>query len=115
MEPRHRHSRRGLLGVPAALLLAAATLARADEKPLPALVPADVGLCIEVRGLAAAVQEFRASAHFGRLGQFPPWERWRQREGQGLTQLSDQAATAVGVSWTDMWEKVLGHQLLIGV
>jgi hypothetical protein len=101
----------------AALLMAAllgAGLA-AEEKPLAALVPGDVGVCLELRGLAAAGREFRSSAHFQRLAEFPPFQRWQEKEGAELRALSAQMATLIGVEPGDVWEKVLGNQSLVAI
>lgn len=84
-------------------------------RSLAALVPADVGVCLEAHGLAAAVGQFRASDHFERLGQFPPWRRWRDKEGRDLAAVSQQIASIVGVEPGDVWEKVVGHQMLLAI
>src|SRR5437870_11525151 len=88
-----------------AALLVGVSLAVADEKPLAAVVPSDVGVCLELRGLAAAAREFRSSAHFSRLAEFPPWQRWQGKEGAELHALSGQMATLIGAEWSDVWEK----------
>src|SRR5256885_11460457 len=73
----------------------------AGEKPLEGLVPGDVGVCLELRGLAAAARDFRSAAHFSRLAEFPPWQRWQGKEGGELHALSGQMATLIGVEWSD--------------
>ncbi len=115
------HRATGLAAVPllavSIVVFSAATApsAWADEKPLPALVPADVGICLESRGLAAAVREFRSSAHFERLGEFPPWRRWREKDGRDLAAVSEQMASLVGIDAGEFWERVVGHQMLLAI
>jgi hypothetical protein len=61
------------------------------------------------------VREFLASAHGRRLEEFPPWQRWRDKEGRRLSEVTDQVTAALGVAWSDVWEKVLGHELLLAI
>jgi len=98
-----------------AALTAIAALAHGAELPLPALVPDDVGMCIEVRNLAEAVREFRSSAQFQRLNEFPPWRRWHEKESRQLAEITGQVATLMGLQWSDLWGNVLGHQSLVAI
>lgn len=83
--------------------------------PFSAWVPADVGLCLEIRDLARHARRFCEGELYRRLQHYPPLEKWIAEHGPELAKLSGQLRQRLGVSPEEVWTQLLGRQVLVGV
>jgi hypothetical protein len=95
--------------------LALVCSALAGEKSLPELVPPDVGIYVEARGIAERIGQFRASPQFARLAEFAPLQKWRQSDGGALERLAGKFAEALRVEAAELWQNVLGQDMALAI
>jgi hypothetical protein len=87
----------------------------AAERSLAALLPADVGVCVEGRDIARHTQDFTQSELHGRIAQFPPLVAWKSENGTELAKLAGQLREQLGVTPSELWNGLLGKQAMLAV
>jgi hypothetical protein len=107
--------RAGIVGVAVATALASATHAAPPEASLASLVPADVGLCVEVSDLASHLEQFQTSELYRRLRAFPPLRAFLTENVAAFTSLSAELRQQTGLAPQELLEQLLGKRLLVGV
>ena len=97
----------------AATLLASATLLADDT--LTRLVPADVGICLELHDLAQQADEFASGPLFARWQAFPPLALWNEKNLPALQKIFAEIDRQLGVEVSDAWQHALGRRSLLAV
>lgn len=84
-------------------------------KSLAALVPADVGLCIETDRLAEHVARFTSGPLFDRLAHFPPLTHWVGQNGAKIGMAQSEFRKRLGASPAEVCTGILGGRTLFAV
>ncbi|MEX2121518.1 MAG: hypothetical protein WD847_18155 [Pirellulales bacterium] len=87
----------------------------AAPSPLSRVVPADVGLCLEIQNLAEHSSQFLDSELYRRLRDYPALRRWSDENRPQLTAIADEVERRLGARPVDAWNKLLGRQALLAV
>jgi len=82
---------------------------------LTALVPDDVGSCIEIRDLAENHALIFNGDLYRRLQSFPPTAQWKAEHGARLKDMTVRLAPELGVGADELWQKTFGRRVLFGV
>ncbi|HEV3020962.1 MAG TPA: hypothetical protein VGX76_00785, partial [Pirellulales bacterium] len=82
------------------------------QPPLASLVSADVGLVIEVRGLAEQIEAFGASPTCRRVAHYPPFEKWTKENGHFWNAVSNESLQRLGAVPGDIVSNLLGNEVL---
>ncbi|HUY90743.1 MAG TPA: hypothetical protein VMV10_18560 [Pirellulales bacterium] len=87
----------------------------AQAVSLAALVPSDVGLCIETDRLAEHVARFMNGPLFERLAHFPPLTHWVGQNGAKIGMAQSEFHKRLGASPAEVWAGILGGRALFAV
>lgn len=85
------------------------------ELGLAQYVPAEVGLCVEGRGVSAAVSEFLDGPMYARWKNYPPLAAWHAEQGRQIEKLSQVLKQNLGVGWDDLRSRLFGRSWLLAV
>ncbi|MBI2827367.1 MAG: hypothetical protein HYX69_22055 [Planctomycetia bacterium] len=96
-----------------AVVLACSACRAGDVHSLAALVPDDVGLCVEVRNLAGQFDEYQTGELYRRVSQFPALERFLAKNGAKVSKLADEIHRQTGLSTEEILRKLLGKRFLL--
>jgi hypothetical protein len=93
----------------------AASAVRADEPPLAALVPDDVGLYLEADRLPERLQAWEAQGLLARFDAFAPLGRWRREVFEKLGAGVDQAARELNLTPAELRDRLAGRRTALAV
>ncbi len=98
-----------------AIALAGHRAAVAEDRTLAHLVPADVGLCIQVRELAGHLDRFRATSLYQRVMQFAPLRKFLAENEDALAALADELHQQTGLEPGELLRQLLGQDMLVAI
>jgi len=99
------------------LCLFSGSWARASESwpTLAALVPDDVGLCVEIDGLATRAQVLVDSPFYDWLQSVPPMAGWTSTDARRIEAMARALAPQLGLDADQFWSDLFGREVLFGV
>jgi hypothetical protein len=94
----------------------ASSLQASESWPsLTALVPDDVGICVEIDGLSTRAQVLVDSPFYDWLQSVPPMAGWTSTDARRIEAMARALAPQLGLDANQLWSDLFGREVLFGV
>ncbi len=86
----------------------------AEVSELASLVPADVGMCVELTDMAEHGGPFLAGRFYERVQSFPPYAKWAGASTKPVTAVLERLAKHLGVTREELLVALFGRRVVFG-